>query len=108
MAEFIATGRRKNAIARVRIKPGEGKIIVNKRELNAYFCDDLRRKQVTWPLEKTDRKGAYDVFINVCGGGVTGQAGAARHGLARCLEKAEPELRAALKAAGFLKRDPRM
>lgn len=108
MAEFIATGRRKNAVARVRIKPGEGKIIVNRKELENYFPVDVWRMQVRLPLEKTERATAYNISINVNGGGPSGQAGAIRHGISRCLLAAEPELRAVLREAGFLTRDPRM
>jgi small subunit ribosomal protein S9 len=108
MAEYRAVGRRKNAVARVRIKPGSGKFTINRREMSAYFSVDIHRQHVELPLVKTDRKSAYDISANVAGGGPSGQAGAVRHGLARCLQAAEPDLRAALKSAGLLTRDPRM
>lgn len=105
---FMATGRRKKSIARVRLLPGTGNIVINKRELDNYFGLETLKMIVRAPLVLTDRLAKYDVSVNVCGGGTTGQAGAVRHGIARSLIKAEPELRAALKKAGYLTRDPRM
>ncbi|WP_066645885.1 30S ribosomal protein S9 [Christensenella timonensis] len=106
--QFLGTGRRKKSIARVRIMAGKGGITVNKRDLEEYFGYETLKMLVRSPLVLTETMGNYDVFVNVKGGGYTGQAGAIRHGIARALIKAEPELRGALKAAGFLTRDPRM
>ena len=106
--EFIGTGRRKKSIARVRITPGGGDFIVNKRELDNYFGLETLKMIARAPLTVTNTLGKYNVSVNVHGGGTTGQAGAIRHGIARCLVKAEPELHAELKKAGYLTRDPRM
>ncbi len=106
--QFWGTGRRKKAVARVRLVAGKGAIIVNKRELDTYFGLDTLKNIVRQPLELTDTLGKYDVLVNVQGGGFTGQAGAIRHGIARALSKADESLRPALKKAGFLTRDPRM
>ena len=106
--QFWGTGRRKKAVARVRLVAGKGVIIVNKRELDTYFGLDTLKNIVRQPLELTDTLGKYDVLVNVQGGGFTGQAGAIRHGIARALTKADESLRPALKKAGFLTRDPRM
>lgn len=106
--QFWGTGRRKKAIARVRLIPsGEGNITINKRSLDEYFGLDTLKYIVYQPLELTASKSKYDIIVNVCGGGFTGQAGAIRHGISRALLLAEPETRAALKKAGFLTRDPR-
>ena len=104
---FNAVGRRKKAIARVRLIPGEGNIIVNKRSLDDYFAVETLKTIVRQPLTLTNT-GNYDVMVNVNGGGLSGQAGAIRHGISRALCKVNPELRGALKKAGFLTRDPRM
>lgn len=106
--QFLGTGRRKKSIARVRIMVGKGEINVNKRDIEEYFGYETLKMLVRSPLVLTETIGKYDVFVNVKGGGYTGQAGAIRHGIARALIKAEPELRGALKSAGFLTRDPRM
>ena len=106
--QFWGTGRRKKAVARVRLVAGKGAIIVNKRELDSYFGLDTLKNIVRQPLELTETLGKYDVLVNVQGGGFTGQAGAIRHGIARALTKADESLRPALKKAGFLTRDPRM
>ena len=106
--QFWGTGRRKKAVARVRLVAGKGAIIVNKRELDTYFGLDTLKTIVRQPLELTDTLGKFDVLVNVQGGGFTGQAGAIRHGIARALTKADESLRPALKKAGFLTRDPRM
>ena len=106
--QFWGTGRRKKAVARVRLVAGKGAIVVNKRELDEYFGLDTLKAIVRQPLELTDTLGKYDVLVNVQGGGFTGQAGAIRHGIARALTKADESLRPALKKAGFLTRDPRM
>jgi small subunit ribosomal protein S9 len=106
--QFWGTGRRKKAVARVRLVAGKGAIVVNKRELDNYFGLDTLKTIVRQPLVLTDTLGKFDVLVNVQGGGFTGQAGAIRHGIARALTKADESLRPALKKAGFLTRDPRM
>ena len=107
--QYWGTGRRKKAIARVRLIPGgEGAIVINKKSLDEYFGLDTLKYIVRQPLALTETLSKYDVFVNVVGGGCTGQAGAIRHGIARALIVAEPELRGALKKAGFLTRDSRM
>ncbi len=107
---YQATGRRKSSVARVRLVPGTGKIIVNKRDLDTYFgAKELVKNEVKRPLELTGVAGKYDVIATVNGGGFTGQAGALRHGISRALcEVDEEAYRATLKAAGFLTRDSRM
>ena len=105
--QYQAVGRRKKAIARVRLIPGEGKILINGREIDNYFGLETLKMTVRQPLTLTSTTN-FDVVVNVCGGGLSGQAGAIRHGVSRALCKADPELRAALKKAGFLTRDPRM
>jgi len=102
-----ATGRRKNAVARVWLKPGSGKITVNGREGAIYFARPVLRMIVRQPLIATNRDGQFDVIVSVTGGGLSGQAGAVRHGISRALVAYEPALRAALKPGGFLTRDPR-
>lgn len=104
---YNATGRRKSSVARVRLVPGEGKIIINQRELDDYFGLKTLELIVNQPLELTETKGKYDVLVNVFGGGFSGQAGAIRHGIARALLKVDEEFRPALKKAGYLTRDPR-
>ena len=107
--QYLGTGRRKKAIARVRLIPaGDGAINVNGKSLDEYFGLDTLKFIVRQPLVLTENTAKYDVFVNVCGGGFTGQAGAIRHGISRALLEAEPETRAALKKAGFLTRDSRM
>ena len=105
--EYSAVGRRKKAVARVRPVAGDGKIMINKRDIDNYFGLETLKMTVRQPLTVTSINN-FDVLVNVCGGGVTGQAGAIRHGIARALCKADPELRGTLKKAGFLTRDPRM
>jgi small subunit ribosomal protein S9 len=102
-----ATGRRKNAVARVWIKPGSGKIIVNGKDEKVYFARPVLRMVVRQPLIAANRDGQFDVMVLVDGGGLSGQAGAVRHGISRALVAYEPALRAALKPGGFLTRDPR-
>ncbi|RRJ97410.1 30S ribosomal protein S9 [Opitutaceae bacterium TAV4] len=104
---FIGTGRRKTAVARVRITEGTGKLIANGRDFDSYFSHENFSKQAYKPLLTVELKDKLDVTANVDGGGVAGQAGAVAHGIARALQKMNPELRAPLKAAGHLKRDPR-
>lgn len=106
--QYAATGRRKNAIARVRLIPGEGKFIINKRELSEYFGKKTLEMIVQQPFNITDTLAKYDVIALANGGGTTGQAGAIRLGVARALLKADASLRPSLKRAGFLTRDPRM
>ena len=110
MAEqkFYATGKRKTSIARVWMKPGSGAITVNKRSLDEFFGRETSKMVVRQPLELTDNVGKFDIFVNVCGGGVSGQAGAIKHGLSRALVALNPELRPVLKKAGLLTRDPRI
>ena len=107
--QYWGTGRRKSAIARVRLVPGgDGSIIINKKSIDEYFGLETLKLIVRQPLVLTDSLTKYDVLVNVCGGGYTGQAGAIRHGIARAMLEAEPETRTALKKAGFLTRDSRM
>jgi small subunit ribosomal protein S9 len=105
---YYATGRRKTAVARVWISAGSGKININRSELEDYFPVFTQRRQVLMPFEVTGTQGNFDIFATVSGGGVSGQAGAVRHGIARALEKIHPEHRQTLKKAGLLTRDPRM
>lgn len=106
--QFWGTGRRKKAIARVRLIPsGSGSIVINDRALEDYFPQGTLQYIVKQPVALTGTESAYDIVVNVCGGGYTGQAGAIRHGIARALIQAQPELRPALKKEGFLTRDPR-
>ncbi len=103
-----ATGKRKNAVARVWIKPGSGKWIINDREQEVYFARPVLRMMIAQPLNLTDRASQFDVIVSVHGSGLSGQAGAIRHGLSKALTYYEPGLRPALKAAGFLTRDSRV
>ena len=105
---FHAVGRRKKAIARVRLIPGEGNIVINKRSLDDYFGYETLKTVVRQPLVLTDSLSKWDVVVNCKGGGFTGQAGAIRHGIARALVKADADLKPAVKQAGYLTRDPRM
>jgi small subunit ribosomal protein S9 len=102
-----ATGRRKDAVARVWIKPGSGKIIVNGRDQDVYFARPTLRLVIDQPFQIADRAGQYDVVATVKGGGLSGQAGAVKHGISQALTRFEPTLRAVVKAAGFLTRDSR-
>jgi small subunit ribosomal protein S9 len=106
--QYYGTGRRKKSVARVRLVPGDGKILINDRSLDDYFGLETLKVIVRQPLVLTDTLGKFDVICKVVGGGFTGQAGAIRHGISRALLKADEELRTALKKAGFLTRDPRM
>ena len=103
-----ATGRRKDAVARVWLKPGTGKITVNGRDQEVYFARPTLRLVIDQPFQISDRAGQYDVICTVKGGGLSGQAGAVKHGISQALSKFEPQLRLAVKAAGFLTRDPRV
>ncbi|MDY6072502.1 MAG: 30S ribosomal protein S9 [Eubacteriales bacterium] len=106
--EYSAVGRRKKAIARVRLVPGEGKIVINGRDIDNYFGMETLKMTVRQPLELVKLSTPMDIIVKVTGGGLTGQAGAIRHGISRALCKADPELRSELKKAGFLTRDSRM
>jgi small subunit ribosomal protein S9 len=103
-----ATGKRKDAVARVWIKPGPGKALVNGKALDAYFARPVLRMILQQPLGVAKRNGQYDLTVSVTGGGLSGQAGAVRHGLAKALVNYEPDLRPVLKKEGFLTRDPRV
>jgi len=103
-----ATGKRKNAVARVWIKPGAGRVIVNGRDQETYFARPVLRMILAQPFDATQRKDQYDVWCTVKGGGLSGQAGAVRHGISKALVLFEPGLRAALKSGGFLTRDSRI
>ncbi|MBX5475815.1 MAG: 30S ribosomal protein S9 [Clostridia bacterium] len=105
---YWGTGRRKEAVARVRLLPGKGRVIVNDRPIEEYFKVPTLQATALEPLHAVDAAGKYDVFVRVCGGGISGQAGAVRHGIARALVRADAELRPVLKKAGYLTRDPRM
>ena len=103
-----ATGRRKNAVARVWVKPGTGKITINGRDQTIYFARPTQRMMIQHPFDVTQRNGQFDVVATVSGGGLSGQAGAVRHGISQALTKFEPALRGGIKAAGFLTRDSRV
>jgi small subunit ribosomal protein S9 len=103
-----ATGKRKDAVARVWIKPGPGQIVVNERPVERYFARPVLRMILQQPLHVANRAGQFDIVVTVAGGGLSGQAGAVRHGIAKALTYFEPELRPALKKEGFLTRDPRV
>ena len=107
--QYYGTGRRKHSVARVRLIPGEGRIVINKRDINDYFGGlETLKLIVKQPLELTETTSNYDILVIAHGGGITGQAGAIRHGIARALLKVDSEYRGSLKKAGFLTRDPRM
>jgi len=103
-----ATGKRKNAVARVWVKPGPGKVVINTREIEVYFARPVLRMLIQQPLVATNRNGQYDIVCTVSGGGLSGQAGAVRHGISKALMNYEPDLRGALKKGGFLTRDSRV
>ena len=106
--QYIGTGRRKRSVARVRLVPGTGKIVMNNKDIVEYIPHADLREVVNQPFAVTDTKGAYDVLVNVDGGGYAGQAGATRHGIARALLQVDPDFRGPLKRAGLLTRDSRM
>ena len=108
LGRAYATGKRKNAVARVWIKPGSGKIVVNERAVEVYFARPVLRMVLTQPLQLVDRLTQYDVMVSVNGGGLSGQAGAVRHGISKALTYYEPNLRSSLKKEGFLTRDSRV
>jgi len=105
---FWGTGRRKSSVARVRIKPGDGKLLINKREIDAYFTQQQDRNATLSPLKATDMKNSFDIFVNVKGGGTTGQAGAVMLGIARALGNYDDNLLKPLRDGGYLTRDGRM
>jgi small subunit ribosomal protein S9 len=106
--QYIGTGRRKSSVARVRLVPGNGSIVINGRDISEYIPFEALREVVKQPLNATETVGNYDVIVNVSGGGYTGQAGAIRHGISRALLQVDPEFRPTLKRAGLLTRDARM
>lgn len=108
IVEYLGTGRRKESVARVRLIPGDGKIIINGRDIDDYFGMETLKMIVRAPMAATETLGRFDVKVNVVGGGFTGQAGAIRHGIARALLKADEELKPMLRKGGYLTRDPRM
>ncbi len=110
MAEnkFYATGKRKTSMARVWMKPGNGNIVVNQKPIDEYFGRETSKMVVRQPLELTDNVGKFDIFVNVCGGGPSGQAGAIKHGITKALLEVDVDLRGALKKAGFITRDSRI
>ncbi len=108
VTQFYGTGRRKSSVARVYLRPGTGKITINKRDLDEYFGLETLKTIVRQPLSATETVDKFDVFVNVSGGGFTGQAGAIKHGIARALLNVDEEYRPILKKAGYLTRDPRM
>ncbi|WP_305043057.1 30S ribosomal protein S9 [Geoalkalibacter sp.] len=105
---FIATGKRKTSVARVRMIPGQGRIMVNNRTLDEYFGRETSKMVVMQPLELTQRVGQFDIFVNVSGGGPSGQAGAIKHGITKALLAVDVALRGSLKKAGFITRDSRV
>ena len=107
MEEYTAVGRRKESVARVRLRPGKGKIKVNRRNFEDFFTRETHRIIVLRPMELTDTLNKYDIIATLSGGGISGQAGAMRHGISRALLKSDDTLRLTLKKAGFLTRDPR-
>jgi small subunit ribosomal protein S9 len=108
IAQYLGTGKRKTSVARVILRPGDGQTWINGRSLEEYFARPGHRKMVVSPLEVAGALGTYDLRVRVHGGGITGQAGAVRHGIARALVEADPELRVPLKRQGFLTRDARI
>ena len=103
-----STGRRKEAVARVWLQPGSGKIAINSRSLEDYFGRETSRMVFRQPLELTETSGTFDIFVNVCGGGLSGQAAAIKHGITRALCKSDPDFRTPLKRAGYVTRDSRI
>lgn len=106
--KYYATGKRKTSIARVWMTPGSGNIVINKRPLDVFFGRETSKMVVRQPLELTDNMGKFDISVNVVGGGISGQAGAIKHGITKALLEVDPELRAVLKKAGFVTRDSRI
>ena len=108
LGRAYATGKRKNAIARVWVKPGKGQIVINGKTSDVYFARPVLRMMINQPFKITNREGQFDVMVTVLGSGLSGQAGAVRHGISKALSDYEPELRTTLKHAGFLTRDSRV
>ncbi len=108
LESIFATGRRKHAVARVRLLPGTGRITVNGKGLSEYFANKVLESQAVSPLRMTETEGKFDIYVKAMGGGLSGQAGATRHGVARALLKVDDSYRGLLKKAGYLTRDPRM
>ena len=108
LGRSYATGKRKDAVARVWVKPGSGKVVVNGKDINAYFARPVLQMILKQPFTVANVEGQFDVFATVAGGGLSGQAGAVKHGISKALQLYEPTLRPALKAAGFLTRDSRV
>ncbi len=106
--QYYGTGRRKTAVARVFLRPGKGKMIINQKPVDEYVDSDILKMIIRQPLQLTETTDKFDLYVTVKGGGISGQAGAIRHGIARALLEYNPELRKRLKTAGFLTRDPRM
>lgn len=107
LEQYYGTGRRKTSVARVYLRPGAGKIIVNKKAIDEYFARETLKMVIRQPLELTEMADRFDILVNVHGGGLSGQAGAVRHGIAKALQEADEELRPALKKAKMLTRDAR-
>ncbi len=105
--QYYGTGRRKSSVARVYLRPGSGKVVVNKRDFDDYFPNQVLKMVIRQPLQLTETTDKFDILVNVCGGGTAGQAGAIRHGISRALLEYNSELRPRLKAAGLLTRDAR-
>lgn len=105
--QYRATGRRKTSVARVILRPGEGKVVVNRRPLESYFPSEALRSEIQQPLVAAELAGKFDIVVNACGGGIHGQAGATKLGIARALVIFNPDLRGRLRQGGFLTRDPR-
>jgi small subunit ribosomal protein S9 len=108
VTQYYGTGRRKSSVARVYLRPGTGKITVNKKDIDDYFGQDILKMIIMQPLTATETTEKFDIYVNVQGGGYSGQAGAIKHGIARALLNVDPEYRVTLKKAGYLTRDPRM
>jgi small subunit ribosomal protein S9 len=108
VTQYYGTGRRKSSVARVYLRPGNGKITINKKDIDSYFGQDILKMIIMQPLTATESTEKFDVYVNVQGGGYSGQAGAIKHGIARALLNVDPEFRTVLKKAGYLTRDPRM
>ena len=108
VTQYYGTGRRKSSVARVYLRPGTGKITINKKDIDEYFGQDILKMIIMQPLNATEAADKFDVYVNVQGGGYSGQAGAIKHGIARALLNVDPANRSVLKKAGYLTRDPRM
>ncbi|MFV0387120.1 MAG: 30S ribosomal protein S9 [Pyrinomonadaceae bacterium] len=105
--QYYGTGRRKTSVARIYLRPGTGEIVVNRREFERYFPNETLRMIINQPLQLTENEGKFDILVNVAGGGISGQAGAVRHGITRALLEFNADLRPGLKKAGLVTRDPR-